>query len=82
MVWFSHILDKAMTGPELHDFLIELGWKQKDLASRLGYDRDSVSTWVRGYRKVPGGVAGYVRLMVELRRARSQLHETLGRLSS
>ena len=50
-----------MAGDELHAELKRRGWRQRELAKRLGVKEETVSRWRRGYLPVPSTVAAYLR---------------------
>lgn len=53
-----------MNSIDLKAALSDLGWSQKDLASRLGCDQDTVSRWSTGKTPVPAHVAEYMRVVL------------------
>lgn len=55
-----------MTGLEFDAALRKLGWSGKRASERLDVHKNSVSMWRRGKVSVPGPVAAYVRLKLEL----------------
>ena len=50
-----------MTGDELREMLAGIGWKQSDLARKLGVHRNTVSSWVAS--QPPKWAAEYVQLL-------------------
>lgn len=50
-----------MTGAELRETLAGIGWKQSDLARKLGVHRNTVSTWIAS--EPPKWAAEYVHLL-------------------
>ncbi len=52
---------QEMTGDELRQLLADLGWKQVDLARKLGIHRNTVSAWIAD--KPPKWAAEYVHLL-------------------
>lgn len=65
----------GMTPAELKEILTDLGWKQIDLARRLeeagGAPVDPKTIWryLHDQRKIPPGVAAYLKLHQRLKRA-------------
>lgn len=53
-----------MTGEALRDLLAAIGWKQVDLARKLGIHRNTVSAWIAD--KPPKWAAEYVYLLAIL----------------
>lgn len=53
-----------MNSIDLKAALSDLGWSQKDLASRFGCDQDTVSRWATGKTPVPAYVAEYMRVVM------------------
>lgn len=56
-----------MTGTELKNSLRSLGWKQSQLAERLGVDLATVSRWANGHLPVPQYASAYLGLALKLR---------------
>ncbi len=53
-----------MNSIDLKAALSNLGWSQKNFASRLGCDEDTVSRWSTGKTDVPAHVAEYIRVVL------------------
>jgi len=52
---------------DLKQSLRTLGWRQSDLADRLGVDLATVSRWANGHLPVPKYVSAYLDLALRLR---------------
>lgn len=57
-----------MEWPEVKSALLELGWSGAELGRRVGVHPNTVSQWATGKARVPGAVAAYLRLAVEVHR--------------
>jgi transcriptional regulator with XRE-family HTH domain len=56
-----------VTSPELKQSLKSLGWKQSQLAERLGVDLATVSRWANDHLPVPKYASAYLDLALKLR---------------
>lgn len=61
-----------MTAEELRHALGALGWKQSELARRVGVGDTTVSRWIGGDPPVPEPVAAYLGLAMEIDRLHRQ----------
>ena len=61
-----------MTAEELREALRTLGWKQSDLARRVGVGDTTVSRWMAGDPPVPEPVTAYLGLAMEIDRLHRQ----------
>ena len=61
-----------MTAEELRQALRSLGWKQSELARRVGVGDTTVSRWMAGDPPVPEPVAAYLGLALEIDRLHRQ----------
>ncbi len=61
-----------MTADELKQALKALGWKQSDLARRVEVGDTTVSRWAAGDPPVPGPVAAYLGMALEIDRLHRQ----------
>lgn len=52
---------------EFADLLGLTGWTRPDLAKRLDVTRSTVSDWALGYRRMPGPVRAYMRLVCRIK---------------
>lgn len=57
-----------MTADELKQALKALGWKQSELARRVEVGDSTVSHWTTGETSVPGPVAAYLGMALEIDR--------------
>lgn len=57
----------GMDKDELRQALVDLGWKQSDLARKLGVTTSTVSRWANG-EPIPVWLAEYLRVMQEIDR--------------
>ena len=53
-----------MTADDLKAALVEMGWTQLELASRIETHRNAVNRWVNGKAKVPGSVSAFIDLCI------------------
>lgn len=57
-----------MTGKELKEAILDLGWTQAKLARALSVGPNSVSRWVADRDgAVPGPIAAYVRVVLRMK---------------
>lgn len=61
-----------MTADELKQALKALGWKQSELARRVEVGDSTVSHWTTGETSVPGPVAAYLGMALEIDRLHRQ----------
>jgi transcriptional regulator with XRE-family HTH domain len=61
-----------MTAEELKQALKALGWKQSELARRVEVGDTTVSRWAAGDPPVPGPVAAYLGMALEIDRLHRQ----------